>query len=111
MELKTVFVESPIVLVEIGGEVDAHSAADLDTTLNDLFAQGQRRLVLDFSQVTYIASAGLRSILGAHQKAGHLGGELRLFGLRPNVLKVFDIAGFTRLLRVTSTWQDALKDW
>jgi anti-sigma B factor antagonist len=103
--------ERGISVLEVEGEVDAHAAGDLDKALSDLLGQGQSRLVLDFSNVGYISSAGLRILLRAQQKARALGGEVRLFGLNEFVLQVFEMAGFDQLLRIAATLQEVMENW
>jgi anti-anti-sigma factor len=103
--------KSGIVLLEVEGEVDAHTARKLDQALKDLLAQGHSRLVLDASQMGYISSAGLRVVLFAHREARQLGGEVRLFGLNAQVRRVFEIAGFDKLLCISDTRQEAMEGW
>jgi anti-sigma B factor antagonist len=111
MNITTSVDERGIALVEIEGEIDARTAGDLDKALSDLLAQGRGRLVLDCTRLGYISSAGLRAILRAHQAARSLGGETRLFGLNPYVLKVFEMAGFDQMLRIAATRQEAVEGW
>jgi len=111
MRLSTSVDEQGVTLIEVQGEVDAHTSGDLDKALGDLLAQKQSRLVLDFSQVGYVSSAGLRALLRAQQKTRKLGGEVRLFGLSPFVRQVFELAGFDRLLRIAATRQEAVAGW
>ena len=111
MKISTSVTENGIVLLEVEGEVDAHTAPRLDKALNDLLAQGHSRLVLDASQMEYISSAGLRVLLFAQREARQLGGEVRLFGLNAQVRRVFEIAGFDELLHISDTRQEAMEGW
>jgi anti-sigma B factor antagonist len=111
VKISTSVTENEIAQLEVDGEVDAHTARELDTALKNLLAQGHSRLVLDASQMGYISSAGLRVILFAHREATQLGGEVRLFGLTPQVRRVFAIAGFDELLRIADTYQEAIEGW
>ena len=111
MKISTSVTENGIVLLEVEGEVDAHTARELDKVLKDLLAEGRDRLVLDVSRMTYISSAGLRVIHSAQQGAHGLGGEVRLFGLNPLVRRIFTIAGFDELLRIDDTCQEAMEGW
>jgi len=111
MKISTSVDERGTALVEVEGEVDAHTAGDLDKALSDLLAQGHSRLVLDFTRLDYISSAGLRTLLRAQQAARKFGGEVRLFGLNDHVLKVFEMAGFHRMLRIAATREEALEGW
>jgi anti-anti-sigma factor len=64
--------------------------------------------VLDCSQLAYITSAGLRAVLLTAKKLKNTQGALVLCSLNESVWKVFDLAGFTRILSIHATLQDAL---
>jgi anti-sigma B factor antagonist len=111
MRISTSSEENGIVLIEVEGEIDAHTARKLDKTLNDLLAKGHRRLVLDASQIGFISSAGLRSITFAQREAQKQGGEVRVFGLNAQVRRVFEMAGLDECLHLSDTRQDAMVGW
>lgn len=111
MELSTSVVENNIIVIEVKGEVDAHTAKNLNETLKDLLAQGYRRITIDVSQMTYISSVGLRAILFAHQKATQSGGEVRLSGPSAEARRIFEIAGLFELLQISDTLQDTMEGW
>ena len=111
MKIATSVDEKGTTLVEAEGELDARTAGDLDKALGDLLAQGHSQLVLDFTQLAYISSAGLRALLRAQRTARDLGGEVRLFGLNDHVLGVFEMSGFHQMLRIAATYQEAVEGW
>jgi anti-anti-sigma factor len=111
MKISTSEIEGGVVLLEVEGEVDAHTAPRLDKSLNDLLAQGHYRLVLDASQMGYISSPGLRSLLSAQREARHLGGEVRLCGLNAQVRRTFEMAGLGEMLHISDTRQEAMEGW
>jgi anti-anti-sigma factor len=111
MKILTSNAENGVVLIEVEGEIDAYTARELDRTLNDILAQGGGRLVLDASQMSFISSAGLRSITFAHQKAQQQGGEVRVFGLNTQVRRVFEMAGLDEYLHLSENRQEAVKSW
>jgi anti-anti-sigma factor len=103
--------ENDVVLIEVEGEIDAHTSRKLDKTLNDLFAQGHSRLVLDASQVGFISSAGLRAIIFAQREASQRGGQLRLCRLKPQARRIFEMAGLDECLYLSDTCQKAMQGW
>jgi len=111
VKISTSVTESGIAQLEIAGEVDAHTARDLDRMLKDLSAQGYNRMVLNATHVEYISSAGLRVILSAHRAARQLGGEVRVFGLTAQVRRVFETTGFDELLTISRTYREAMDRW
>lgn len=103
--------ENGIGILEVEGDLDADTARELGKALSDLLAQGVSRLVLDVTSMTFISSVGLRTVLCAHLEALDLGGEVRLFGLNPQVERIFEIAGFNEILHVSGTRREALEGW
>jgi anti-sigma B factor antagonist len=111
VKISTSVNENGTALLAVDGELDAHTAPELDRALKDLLAQGFCRLVLDATQLGYIASAGFRVILFAHREAHQLGGEVRVFGLNARVRRVFEHAGLDELLHLSGTRQEAMEGW
>ena len=95
-------------VVAVSGRLDTNSAAEFDGKLQQVMAQGDHRLILDLSRLEYVSSAGLRSVIAAAKIAGSRGGRLCCCGLAGVVKKVFDVSGFTSLLPVFETLDDAL---
>lgn len=111
MRIQTSDAENEIALIEVEGEVDAHTARELDRALNDLLAQGRSRLVLDASRMGYISSAGLRAIVFAHREACQRGGQVRICGLSAQARRIFEMAGFDECLPLRETCQQAMEGW
>ena len=111
MKITTSVTEEGIVLLEVEGEVDAHTAPRLKEKISDWLAQGYSRLVLNASRVEHMSSAGLRVLLYAQREARQLGGEVRLFGVNAQVRRVIELAGFEKLLSIRDTRQEAMEDW
>jgi anti-sigma B factor antagonist len=87
-------------LVRISGSVDGLTADALQTALQAQIDTGGTRLVGDLSGVEYTSSAGLRALLATLKLARQKGGDLRLAAVRPAVLRVLELSGFTSILKV-----------
>jgi anti-anti-sigma factor len=111
MKITTSVIEDGIVLLEVAGEINAHSAPRLNETLSDWLARGHSRVVLNASHIEHMSSAGLRVLLCAQREARKLGGEVRLFGPNARVRRVIEMAGFEKLLFIGNTRQEAVEDW
>jgi anti-anti-sigma factor len=81
-------------LVTLEGRLDREWAEQLSGTLERLVQLGVRSLRLDFSQVTYISSAGMQVLGRWHQELASLRGEVRMEGIPPAVQHAFDSAGW-----------------
>src|SRR5262245_54334903 len=96
----TIREESSVALVSIVGSVDSLTAGELQTAMAGAVQKGQTRLVADFSGVEYTSSAGLRVILATVKELRQKGGDLRIAGARPNVLRVLEVSGLTHILKL-----------
>ena len=74
-----------------------------------LIDRGESRLVLDFSRLIFVTSAGLRIVLRAAKRLANARGELVLCALNEAVNEVFDLAGFLPILTVRSSVSEALR--
>jgi anti-anti-sigma factor len=101
--------ESGVVVVSPQGRIDSTTFSILERHLQTVAAAGHTRVVVDFTGVDYISSAGLRVMLALAKRARDQKGRVALFGLNDGVRQVFDLAGFTSLFTVAPTRSDALQ--
>ncbi len=96
MKLNTVF-EEKVCTLSIEGEIDTLTAPELEQAINDAVPNCEK-MIIDFSQVTYISSGGLRVIIGANHTIGKE--NLILRGMAQNVYEIFRLTGFTNFLNI-----------
>lgn len=89
-----------VTVAAISGSVDSLTAEHLMATLGKAVSEHQVRLVADFSAVVYTSSAGLRALLATLKDARRQGGDFRLAGVQPAVLRVLELSGFTSILKL-----------
>lgn len=85
-------------VVELEGKLDTTTAPELDESLAGI-VDTVKSLVLDFSKLEYISSAGLRVILKTH-KSVSANGNMKLIGVNDSIMEVFDITGFSDVLNI-----------
>jgi anti-sigma B factor antagonist len=95
-------------IVAIAGNLDSTTSPEAQKALDAVVA-GATTVALDFSELDYISSAGLRVLLGAAKKLRGSGGTLRMFGLNQSVREVFEISGFSAILAVYPSEAEALE--
>ena len=100
--------EAGVVVVSPQGRIDSTTSAVLERHLQGLAAAGRTRVVVDFSGVDYISSAGLRVLLALAKRGRDLKGRVALFGLNDSVRQVFELAGFVALFTITATRAEAV---
>lgn len=107
LRLRVRSVEGAMVL-EIGGEIDLHSAPSLKTELARLSEAPGALVALDLSEVTFLDSTGIGTLVGGLKKTRENGGNLVFFGARPRVKRVFEITGLLRVLPLFDNREAAL---
>lgn len=105
MEVRT---EGDIVIAVMVPRFDAYTANDIETALRDLIAQGTKKIVCDFSQTEYVASAGLRVLLSSAKTLQKTGGQILMAAMKPYVQEVFEISGFTQIFKVFNSQTEAI---
>jgi anti-sigma B factor antagonist len=100
-------VSEGLLVVRPKNRIDSGTASSFEAQCMALIGDGANKVVIDFSEVDYVSSAGLRALLIAAKKAKSLGGALTLCGLRGNVEKVLAVSGFDTLLGVHAGVQEA----
>lgn len=85
--------------IALVGRLDTTTAPDLEKELKELFEQGVSQLTMDFEQLDYISSAGLRVLLFA-QKSLSENGKMTIRNVKPEIMEVFDITGFIDILTI-----------
>jgi stage II sporulation protein AA (anti-sigma F factor antagonist) len=89
------------VVIAIDGEIDIANARAIEATLLGVEAAGVQDVVLDLTGVEFLASAGLRVILDADERARARGRRLTLLA-SPAVRWVTDLAGLTESLAIAA---------
>ena len=97
MELEKKY-EGTKLTIAVKGKLDSESAPRLNAELAASLG-GITELILDMTDLSYISSAGLRSLLSAQQKMNRQG-RMELHGVRESIRDVFRITGFSELLTV-----------
>src|ERR1700743_2065788 len=92
--------ERNLPVIKLSGRLDTVTAPALDAQLAPLLAEPRPKILLDLGEVTYVSSAGLRSILQLVKHTAAHGGRLGLFNASPNIMEVIEISGFPSLLDV-----------
>ena len=85
--------------VHIAGRVDSNNATEFASQLEKLPADQQ--LVLDLEGLEYISSAGLRVILRLRKEHA----DLELKNLSSEVYEIFDMTGFTQMMKISRAYR------
>ena len=85
------------------GEIDADTGPDFREALERARKEGQRWFLIDLLEAEYLDSVALGILLGTAKETSKLGGRLAVACNRPNLIKLFELAGVKELLNVQET--------
>lgn len=94
--------------MDLHGELDAHTASELETVLQDLIARENLRIIVNFNQLDYIASAGLGVFMAYIEDVRTEGGDIKLTNMNKKVFNVFDLLGFPALYDILDDESEAI---
>ncbi|MFI6208135.1 STAS domain-containing protein [Streptomyces sp. NPDC051041] len=97
-----------LVLLEVAGELDHHTAPRLTAALDDVTFDAGTRLVIDLTELTYCDSTGITVLVTAYNRATAAGASLSLAGVNPDLLRVFHVVGLDQVFTFHPTVDDAL---
>lgn len=91
-------IEGTKLTITLLGRLDTMTAPKLETALKQSIS-GVEELVLDFAQLEYLSSAGLRVLLSA-QKVMNRQGRMVVRNVNETVQEIFDVTGFVDILTI-----------
>ncbi len=107
MEIRQSQIQSTVIL-SLVGRLDGLTSPDLDMQIKQLITQNKHEFILDFAQLDYVSSAGLRVLLMLQKQLKVLGGKSILVNLKPDIKHIFDISGFSVIFNFSSSIEDAI---
>jgi len=97
-------------IFKLNGRLDSNTSQGFETAVFKAIADGSKKIVIDFRDLDYISSAGLRVILKATKAVNREDGKIMLCAMQDYVKEVFEIAGFDSFLPIVGSMDDALKE-
>ena len=85
-------------VVYVSGELDAYTAARLRESLAGLMSAGARQIVVDLTELSFVAASGLGVLVGASKRLQRDKGKLLLRAAPPRVNKLIEITGLDAML-------------
>ncbi|HVF89962.1 MAG TPA: STAS domain-containing protein [Blastocatellia bacterium] len=102
MDIKERVVEGISVLDISGKIVLGEGDGQVKERIKDLLADGQKRILLNLGDVSYIDSAGLGALISSYTTSKRVGGQLKLVNLTK---RIQDLLSITKLITVFDTYE------
>lgn len=95
-------------LIRVTGRIDGLSAPDLENALQAAIKAKRFKIVVDFTETEFLASAGMRALLHARQQVQDHKGDVRLARLSPFISDAFKLVGLDKLFKIYDSPEAAL---
>lgn len=99
--------ENGICIITCKGRIDTGNYVDAEQAMNEILDAGHKQVILDFSELEYISSAGLRTMISLAKRIKKEDGALAVACMNEYIKEVFDIAGFQILIPSSDTLEGA----
>jgi anti-sigma B factor antagonist len=101
--------QNGVAILALKGRLDSNTSGDFEKKLLGMVQQGETRLVLDFSELDYISSAGLRVLLKAVKELKRSDGRLCVCSVKDYIREIFSLSGFLSFLPTHATLEESLR--
>lgn len=98
-------------IFRLNGRLDSNTSQGFEQKVFNAISDGTKKMVIDFKEIDYISSAGLRVILKATKALAREEGKIMLCDMQDYVKEVFEIAGFDAILPIVPTLNEALESF
>jgi anti-sigma B factor antagonist len=102
--------DGPLLILSLDGRLDHEGAQVFQAAAVRHIEAGERRILVDFGGISFVASLGIRALILPTQLAAQSGGRLCITGLGPSVRNLFETAGLDRMFTVFESVEEALAD-
>lgn len=104
-------IQSGVNIFKLNGRLDSNTSQGFEKKVFQAIDDGSKSMIIDFKDLDYISSAGLRVILKATKALKREEGKMMLCDMQDYVKEVFEIAGFDSFLPIVGTMDDALQSF
>jgi len=87
-------------VLKISGSLDSNTAPEMTQSIETYLKEAPNNLVIDFSGVDYVSSAGLRVVIKTNHMQTAAGDKMILCGLKDYVQEVFEMSGLSKILDI-----------
>ena len=96
-------------VVAVEGRIDSANAMDFHGAVSDSLGDDAGPLLIDFENLSYISSAGLRVVLSLAKTVQQRAGRFAICSLSGMIAQIFQTSGFDQIISTHATREDALR--
>ncbi|NCS26016.1 MAG: anti-sigma factor antagonist [Microcystis aeruginosa BS13-02] len=99
--------QNNVQIVALTGQIDASTAPSITDTILPLIGSNSK-ILLDMTQVPYMSSAGLRTLLSLYRQITATAGGLVLVGLSEEIQDTMTVTGFLKFFKTSQSVAEGL---
>jgi len=103
--------QNGVIILALKGRLDSNTSGEFEKKLLGMVHQGEQRFVLDFKELDYISSAGLRVLLKAFKELKSTDGRLCICEIKDYIREIFALSGFLSFLPTHATMDESLQSF
>ena len=95
-------------VLKMEGRFDSTNSPVFEEEIEKLYSSGEKNIILNFSGLDYVSSAGLRVFLIAQKRALSSHGKLHMCNMQPTIKETITVIGFSNMFSIFDTQEEAL---
>jgi len=103
--------EGEITILDLSGKVDVNSSKTFQEKFTEIAGRGDKFIVLDCGNLSYVSSSGLRIFLMFLKHINKINGKLVICSMSEIIYEVFEISGFVPIFNITENLTEALNQF
>ena len=93
--------EDKVLIFKLTEDVDQHTSEKIRRKMdNEIKRYIPRKVIFDFSNISFMDSAGIGMVLGRYKLAKMLNGNLEIINVNKSMKKIFDMSGVSRIINI-----------
>jgi anti-anti-sigma factor len=108
MSITDVMSSGKVAVIRIAGRLDARTTQNLMKHCSDLRSKGFHHLLINLSDISFIASSGIGTFLALTEDLKEIGGSLHLIELSPAVESVVKLLNLGQFLAIETSQDEAI---
>jgi anti-anti-sigma factor len=100
-----------VLICKTDGEININTSPELRKFFEAIVSNNNKKVLMDFSAVTYVDSSGLATLIEMLQRLKKVGGRLRICNMDQKVKSVFEVTKLYKFFEIFDTQESALKEF
>jgi anti-sigma B factor antagonist len=102
----------PATIIDLSGRITlGESTGTLRETVRKVLDEGNKKIVLNMGNVSYVDSAGLGELVGSYTSVNHAGGQLKLLNLQTKMKDLMQVTKLHTVFEVYENEAECLKSF